>query len=455
MLRSSHVLGTVVLLASLVSSLGGCSVKEAPADGTSSPDPNANNGTGTGTGDPQTPVDTSTPPGDVPADGTLPLPSTTATMIAVGRLHTCALTVAGGVRCWGSTEKGAVGNGAPLGGGRQAVPVEVKGLGLGVRLIAAGGDHTCAVLAANGNVKCWGGNDRGQLGNDAQQTSSASNDSSLPVDVVGLTGVSVLSAGDGHTCAVTKAGEVKCWGSNGSGQLGTGTMDSARTPVTVTGLTSGGVVVSAGFDHTCASDTSGAVRCWGSNAAHQLGTGAVMGISNVPLVVPSLSAPAGSAFVVSAGFRATCATLAPGGGVKCWGENDKGQTGNGVLDQFAGDVEEPSSVVGLSAGTVTSASMGTKAACATIDGAAKCWGINDQGQLGNGEGPGFTTAAPVSVKGLETGTSYVQTYEDHTCALMLTGAVKCWGENASGALGNTTIDANSNSLVPIAVLTLP
>ncbi|MBK9232333.1 MAG: hypothetical protein IPO15_16155 [Anaerolineae bacterium] len=133
--------------------------------------------------------------------------------------------------------------------------------------VNAGADHTCAVTA-DGGVKCWGVNDRGQLGDGTTEQRGA------PVDVSGLmSGVVAVSAGRGHTCALTTAGGVKCWGSNEFGQLGDGTGAAQLTPVDVVGLTAGVTAISAGGEHTCALTTAGGPKCWGNNIHGQLGDG--------------------------------------------------------------------------------------------------------------------------------------------------------------------------------------
>jgi hypothetical protein len=143
--------------------------------------------------------------------------------------------------------------------------VDVSGLGNAVA-ISVGEQHACALTGA-GTVKCWGENGPGALGN-----GNAPTNSSLPVDVVGLSNVVAISAGRQHTCAVTSAGTVKCWGNGTSGQLGNGTTISTDVPVDVTNL-SNAVAIGAGLAHTCALISDGRAQCWGFNNTGQLGNG--------------------------------------------------------------------------------------------------------------------------------------------------------------------------------------
>ena len=179
--------------------------------------------------------------------------------------HTCALTTAGGVKCWGFNGNGAVGDGTQV---NRSTPVDTQGLLTGVSRMNAGGGHTCAVTTAGG-VKCWGYNFGGALG-DGTTTARVS-----PVDVSGLSsGVVDLSLGTSHTCALTTPGGLKCWGRNDTGGLGDGSATNRLTPVDVSGLAAGVADVTAGGIHTCAVMNSGGAKCWGWNQHGQVGDGA-------------------------------------------------------------------------------------------------------------------------------------------------------------------------------------
>jgi alpha-tubulin suppressor-like RCC1 family protein len=255
------------------------------------------------------------PLGSVAGSATWSSASFTATQmqVAAGGGHTCALTTGGGVKCWGYNDQGQLGDGSSS---VQYTPVNVVGLSSGVTAITAGYVHTCA-LTTGGGVKCWGYNGYGQLGD-----GSASNQYT-PVNVVGLSsGVTAITAGYVHTCALTTAGGVKCWGYNGSGQLGDGSASNQYIPVNVSGLGSGVAAITAGGYHTCALTTGGGVKCWGYN-----------GSSNqyIPVNVSGLGSGVAA---ITAGYFHTCA-LTTGGGVKCWGYNNEGQLGDGSTSKVA------------------------------------------------------------------------------------------------------------------------
>ena len=346
--------------------------------------------------------------------------SSIAAAISSGSSHTCALTTSGGVKCWGSGSSGQQGDGTFSG---SATPVDVVGLTSGVVAISLGYNHTCALTTAGG-VKCWGNDGSGQLGDGLIGPNRPT-----PADVIGLTsGVAAISAGGIHTCALTISGGVKCWGHDGNGQLGDGTKDPARpTPANVVGLTSGVAAISAGGSFTCALTTSGGVKCWGSNGDGQLGDDEL----SRPTPADVIGLTSGVA-AISASHRHVCA-LKSSGGVKCWGENRFGQLGDGTIGP---DRSTPTDVIGLTSGVAEiSAGAPSDHTCAlTTLGGIKCWGNDGSGQLGDGTiGPDRPT--PADVIGLTSGVAAISAGGAFTCALTTAGGVKCWGNNGGGTFG--------------------
>ena len=199
--------------------------------------------------------------------------------ITAGTGHTCAVLTTGAAKCWGDNTFGQLGNGTTA---ESSVPVTVTGLSSGVASLTAGTHHTCAVLTS-GAAKCWGYNGYGGLGNGTYSAGS-----SVPVTVTGLSsGVVSITAGEFHTCAVLTTGAAKCWGYNGDGQLGNGTTTESAVPVQVTGLSSGVATITANYYHTCAVLTTGAAKCWGDNGYGELGNGTTTD-SPVPVTVTGL-----------------------------------------------------------------------------------------------------------------------------------------------------------------------
>ncbi len=332
----------------------------------------------------------------------LALPATsqaaTASAVSAGGDHTCALTTAGNVKCWGYNLYGGLGNGTDA---SSNMPVDVlEGLGgsplSGVVAVSAGAFHTCALTTA-GNVKCWGDNSNGQLGDGTNLNSNT------PADVVEpggsqLGGVIAVSSGSFHTCAVTETGGVKCWGWNASGQLGDGSITDSATPVDVLeGLggspLNGVAAVSAGSGHTCALTTAGGVKCWGSNSFSQLGDGTNFASTTpVDVLVELGGSQLGDVTAVSSGSLHTCAVTETGG-VKCWGWNASGQLGDGTIR----DSSIPKVVLWLSSGVAAISAGGLHTCAVTAAEGVACWGLNNQGELG--DGTTTRSSVPVDVSG--------------------------------------------------------
>lgn len=364
------------------------------------------------------------------------------TALVTAAAHDCVITSGGGVKCWGMNSYGQLGDGTTT---DRSAPVDVVGLGSGVSMVALGVEFSCA--AVGGGVKCWGWDSMGQLG-----TGRISN-RYLPMDVIGLTnGLSAISAADGHTCALTNSGGVKCWGENFGGKLGDGSYMQRSTPADVcaggaAGCTvplSGVAAMTAGGSTTCALTNIGGVKCWGQ----WVGDGTTSS-RNLPVDVcaggaAGCTAPLSGITGVATGAVHTCAVTSSGG-VKCWGGNDYGQVGDGTKTGRL----RPVDVVGLSSGVAAvtaggNSGMSSGHTCAlTSSGGVKCWGYNGNGQLGDGTTTDSST--PVDVVGLNSGVVAVAAGAMRTCAVTSSGGVKCWG---AGRLGN---GATAGSNTPVDV----
>ena len=239
-------------------------------------------------------------------------------LVSAANDHTCVTLSNTTAHCWGSNESGMLGDGTDA--QHANTPVAVSGLTglLGISRNAPSTAHSCVVLADT-SAQCWGSNDYGQLGQDTWDLIS----SNIPVVVLNLSGVTQVSTGGAHSCATLADGTARCWGKNGSGELGDGTNADSYQPVLASGL-SGVAAIAAGETHSCAVLSGGAVRCWGGNFDGQLGDDTHQA-SNVPVTVVGID----SAVDVALGNRHSCALLS-NGTVTCWGDNSAGNLGNGT-----------------------------------------------------------------------------------------------------------------------------
>lgn len=291
--------------------------------------------------------------------------------------------------------------------------------------VSAGAQHTCAALSS-GALLCWGRNLYGQLGDGTPSDRHVP--ASVPIGGVART-VSASALGD-LTCAILQSGTLQCWGLN-YGDIGDGTYTIQRSPANVVGLDAGGASVSPGFAHTCATLTTGAAFCWGHNYNGELGDGTLT-MTNRPTPVSALDK---GASLISAGGSHSCALL-QSGIVTCWGSNDLGELGDGTTMQRS----TPVPVLGVLG--VIAVGAGSRFSCGlTKTGSVQCWGKNDQGQLGDGTTVGRTTAAVV--QGLGGVASRLSVGRAHSCVVLTTGTVRCWGDNGSGQLGDGTTQQRS------------
>lgn len=333
--------------------------------------------------------------------------------VSGGDLHTCALDSLGAAWCWGSNGHGQLGQDIDF---ASDLPVAVVG-GHTFSMISAGFHHTCA-LDLDGMAWCWGRNDSGQLGNGSTTTSSHE-----PV-AVAAGAFTTISAGGAHSCGLgATSGRAWCWGANASGQLGDASNDDRNAPVAAGGGTYS--VISAGRTHTCAlRNGTDAAWCWGSNDHGELGRSGSAS-QNTPVTVQN----AGAFTTIALGEEHSCALGLMSGGVAwCWGSNEHGQLGNPTS---LSSTHIPTFVTGDD--VFSTISLGAWHACGfTVGGAAKCWGHNYLGQLGDGTldvrtSPVELIGAPVLV-GMVSG-GY------HTCGLTEHGALWCWGSNVRGQIG--------------------
>jgi alpha-tubulin suppressor-like RCC1 family protein len=331
----------------------------------------------------------------------------TATSISGSNVHTCALLDNASVKCWGHGENGRLGQGNPnnLGDGANEMGDNLPSIDLGTgrtaTAIAAGGTHSCAILD-NGSVKCWGGNSWGQLGLDYtpdnlghQPGEMGDNLSSINLGT-GRT-ATAIAAGIFHSCAILDNGSVKCWGRNAHGQLGidntTDMGDNTGHMAQLTGINLGtgrtATAIAAGYWHSCALLDNASVKCWGRNNYGQLGIDnvTIMGDNTGEMAqLTGINLGTGrTATAIAAGHYHSCAIL-DNGSVKCWGLNNYGQLG---IDSTTAKGNISGSMAGLSSinlgtgRTATAIAAGGWHSCALLDNASvKCWGINSKGQLG-------------------------------------------------------------------------
>ncbi|RYF28345.1 MAG: hypothetical protein EOO17_04985 [Chloroflexi bacterium] len=373
------------------------------------------------------------------------------TDIAAGEEHSCAIAE-GSAYCWGNGGSGQVGNNSTNSTVLTSVAVQQGQLaGRSMTAISAGLNHTCAI--AEGELFCWGGNNRGQLGIGTTLVSGG--------DISGRA-VTDISGYFGHTCAVADNFAV-CWGRNPSGELGNGTITASAVPqqIHTNTIINGGRTasnISMGFNHTCAIST-GQPTCWGGNVSGQLGNGiAFSGTNTSPVPTAGTAFTNKSVTKISASFDSTllshtCAIA--NGEAYCWGNNTVGQIGRAAGPGENLVPEKVNDTTGLAGKTVTDISSGTTHSCAVADGRAYCWGSGIMCQLGNSTCLSINNSpVPVTTSSGDMGTrtvSAVAAGQAHSCAIA-NGRVYCWGNNASGSLGTGN---TSNSSVPREVSRLP
>jgi len=324
------------------------------------------------------------------------------------------------VQCWGLPA--------------TSTPAVLAGSTAGFIDFAIGGSHVCYVLTT-GQAYCWGTNTYGQIGNGATGVVTSPAAVTMFSDFVSVD-TSPLTTSAGTSCGVHVDGQVSCWGSNDSAELGTASTDtfSHATPARLTTL-SLVAEVALGQDHICARRLDGSVSCWGSNVYGQLGRG-VMGAG---VFAPSdvvLPLPATRVFV---GPYTTCALLSDAT-LSCWGYNISGGLGDGTATSRG----TPLVVPGLAA--VVSASVGDQHTCVALSGGTvRCWGEGTSGRLGTGTTTDvyWATSGPTLTNAIE-----VHAGAQHSCARLADFSIRCWGENGSYQMGDGTITDRYSPVTP-------
>lgn len=355
--------------------------------------------------------------------------------------------------------------GATLGAMGDALPYVDLGAGRTAKALTAGEDHVCTILD-DSRVKCWGNNGFGQLGlGDTQTRGNDPGQMGDSLSFVNLgTGrtAKALGLGTYHTCALLDNNQVKCWGQNADGQLGLGDqlgrgdepgeMGDAL-PYVDLGAGRSATAISASRSHTCALLDTNQVKCWGTNGAGQLGLGDKLSRGDEPGemgdLLSSVDLGAGrSVLSIHAGMGdQTCAVL-DNSKVKCWGYNSvNGQLGLGDAQSRgdgAGEMADALPYVDLGAGrTAKRVAPGNTYTCGLLDNdRVKCWGINDSGQLGLGDNQPrgnalgqMGDALPLVELGTGRLVKSLAVGAFHSCAVLDNERVKCWGQNTKGQLG--------------------
>lgn len=341
------------------------------------------------------------------------------------------MILSGEVRCWGDNRAGQLGNGTI--GGYEQNPQVVTGFSGNVIDIAVGNIHVCALID-NGSVQCWGDNKNGKLGVGLSNQFVTS-----PTTVLGLSNIASISAGFGHTCAITISADMFCWGENTYGQIGDGTTNMATSPVSVL-IPNGVTEISAGTQNTCAISSNRAF-CWGWNDYGQTGNG----VPSVSVTNPTLVSGIPQVKSISTGNGHSCA-VDINGKLFCWGQNQYGQLGNGNTNQSS----TPAATGIVNALQVSVSDAHT---CAVLtSGEVKCFGWNKYGQLGNGLTPSSINSTPSTVVNINNAVQ-VSAKFSHTC--VVSGAptqqggnvdISCFGSGYNGALGN---NLTNNSNIPV------
>ncbi len=306
--------------------------------------------------------------------------------------------------------------------------------------ISAALTHAC-VLFSDATVSCWG-----EIPSDASNVPNPT-----PATVPGAVTEQQIASGDAADCFVSTSGSVSCFGDDSYGSVGDGISGDGDIVAVLTQIIPSGVgFVSMGDNFGCARGSSGAVSCWGYNAAGQIGPGGgPTGVGQVhptPTLVPGLP----QVGQIALGLSHACALSVDRQTVNCWGEGAYGQLGDGMSGM--GYVRAtPAPAVGLPSGVATIVAGGVDSCVITDGGELWCWGANDQAQLGTGA-PGSPVTTATQIPGLESVAQASAGSYDAICAVTTAGATYCWGLDEVYFLES---DASLRYLAPTLVTGIP
>jgi alpha-tubulin suppressor-like RCC1 family protein len=240
-----------------------------------------------------------------------------------------------------------------------------------------------------------------------------------------LTGAQAIATGDDYTCALMETGGVRCWGRNNYGQLGDGTTTVRLVPPTTEVLTSVQAIAAGGY-HTCTLMDTGGARCWGRNDYGQLGDG-----SSINIAIPPSADVLTGVQAIATGYNHTCALMNTGS-VRCWGANYSGQRGDGTTTVWLTLVLPTTDVL---TGAQAIATGGAYTCALMNTGGVRCWGNNASGQLGDGATLTLRATPPATdvLSGVK---AIAASWNGHTCALTDEGGVRCWGDDSNSQLGH-------------------
>lgn len=343
--------------------------------------------------------------------------------ISAGNQHICALTTAGEIYCWGEGSAGQLGNNAMADSGVPVAVVDSNGSNVsGMTGVSAGEVHTCA-LALTGSIYCWGAG--GVAASDTDRllgTGTADGSTTLGTAVINYTDFIEVKAAEGHSCGVRADRSVVCWGLNADGRLGNATMVSPGAPALVTGSATASTLT-LGQTHSCLSDGAGNAKCAGSDASLQLGdSAAITANQSTPVAVTNLTAAAALSGVleIKSGLTSTCARKADKTLV-CWGEGSAGELGNAAV----ADSGIPVTVSNVTQAVHLSEGWAAGHHC-SVDQLGKifCWGdntVNGDGKMGSGPSAGYNplgTPAELTV-------DYLACPVDQTAATLPAPTTRC------------------------------